>query len=96
MSAADETAPSESRRRLLVSLFWAASAATAAIVATPVIGFLLGPIFRRREAFLVRVGPVEALPLDQPRKIEFAVRRRDAWSTTTGGRLAPAPVSGGR
>lgn len=84
MSAADETAPSESRRRLLVSLFWAASATAAAIVATPVIGFLLGPLFRRREPFLVRVGPIEALPLGQPRKVEFAVRRRDAWATTTG------------
>ena len=84
MSATGESPASDSRRRLLVSLFWGASVAAAAIVATPILGFLLGPLLRRREPFLVRVGPVEALPLDQPRRVEFAVRRRDAWSTTTG------------
>jgi menaquinol-cytochrome c reductase iron-sulfur subunit len=83
-AASEEKVPFESRRRLLAGLFWAGSAAAAAIVATPLVGFLLGPLFRRQQPFLVRVGPVATLPIDEPRMLEFAVRRRNAWATTTG------------
>lgn len=84
MSDAGNVVPSVQRRWLLVRLFWLAGAATAAIVSTPLVGFLLGPLFRQRKPLLVRIGPISSLSLDEPRRVEFAVRRRDAWTTTTG------------
>lgn len=55
-----------SRRRLLKGLFYAVNTALAALVAVPVVGFLLGPLWRRSEGQWVEVGPVEELAAPSP------------------------------
>lgn len=77
-----------SRRRLLASFFWAAQLLVAALIATPVLGYLLGPLFRRRSPLEIRLGEVAGLPLDRPERVEFVVRRRDGWVIAGGRRAA--------
>jgi menaquinol-cytochrome c reductase iron-sulfur subunit len=84
MSSGEDAIASQTRRRLLASFFWAATAAVASLVATPILGYVLGPLFRRRAPSSVRVGPVAGLALDRPERVEFVVRRRDGWMTTVG------------
>ena len=77
-----------SRRRLLASFFWAAVALVTALIATPVLGYLVGPLFRRRPRLDIRIGEVEGLPLDRPERVDFVVRQRDGWVITGGRRTA--------
>ncbi len=87
----NEGCPTEggwSRRRLLASFFWAAQALVTALIATPVLGYLLAPLFRRQPPVDVRLVEVDALPLDRPERVEFVVRRRDGWVIEGGRRAA--------
>lgn len=77
-----------SRRTLLASFFWAAVALVTALIATPVLGYLVGPLFRRRPRGDIRLGEVDGLPLDRPERVDFVVRERDGWVVVGGRRSA--------
>lgn len=83
-----ESVTSPDRRRLFASFFWLATTLLAVALASPLIGYLLGPLFQKRVPYRVRVGPVADLPLGQPQKVEFVLRRRDGWVTEGGRRTA--------
>ena len=88
MSSGPGSAQGVPRRRILEAFFWAAVGSVAAALAVPTVGFLLGPLFRRREAYGVRIGTLDALPVGSPQRVEFVVRRRDGWVAASGRRTA--------
>ncbi len=83
-----EAVAAPDRRRFFASFFWLATSLVAVALASPLIGYLVGPLFQKRVSTRVRVGPVADLPLDRPQKVEFVLRRRDGWVTEGGRRTA--------
>ena len=45
-------------------------------------GYVLSALFQRRQDEWVDLGPITAIPLKAPVKVDFVQRRRDAWITT--------------
>lgn len=76
------------RRQWLVRWFWTATAIVTTAIAAPLVGYVVGPLFRRQEALRVRLGRLEEFLPDRPQRVEFAFRRRDAWVTEQGRQVA--------
>ena len=86
MTSAVDPEPMLERRGFVVSVFWIAMALVASSVVTPLVAFFSGPLVLRRSNVRVRIGRLEDLPLDQPQRVEFGLRRRDGWVTESGRR----------
>ena len=81
--SADQLA-SPGRRRLLLAISGALGALAAAIVAVPLIGFMLGPLFRRPSPVWRNVGPVARFKIGETVVVSFANAEPLAWDGTTG------------
>jgi menaquinol-cytochrome c reductase iron-sulfur subunit len=44
-------------------------------------GYFLSPLLRKKEESWIDLGPVKDFPEGAPLKVDFTVRKRDAWST---------------
>lgn len=78
----DETESSTSllsRRHLLMFVSVAAGAAASAIVALPVLGFLLAPMFRNEPAVWREVGPLDRFKVGDTSKVTFEDSSSLAW-----------------
>lgn len=88
MSAAVEGGGSVGRRSFLARGFWAAVSTVTVGLATPLIGYFLGPLLRRRSAAPLRFGSLEDFSIDIPKKVELPFRRHDGWVTAEGRQTA--------
>ena len=84
MTGAAEGADGVTRRAWLARAFWSATVAASALLAAPIVGYVLAPLWRRRSPASVQIGRLEDFPLDTPRRVDFASRRRDGWVTAEG------------
>lgn len=88
MSTAPASARLPERRRMLAAFFWGAVALAGAVLATPVVGFFLGPLLRKQPRPVVKLGALSDFPTDRPRRVQFTLRQRDGWVTSSGLRAA--------
>jgi Rieske Fe-S protein len=72
-----------SRRRVLLLLGLALNAVVAALVAVPVLGYLLGPIRRRAAQSWILLGPVERFPVGDTRLAIYETPFRVPWDGPT-------------
>lgn len=72
------------RRTFLSLLIVAMGTLAAVLVAAPVIGFVLGPIFRRRTVEWRDVGPVDGFTRGETVKVDFKNAMARAWTGRTG------------
>jgi menaquinol-cytochrome c reductase iron-sulfur subunit len=70
-----------SRRRFLSLVTNLGGAYTAALLATPIVGFLLYPIFNKRRLHWVTVGPIDDIAVDTPTPIRVPVPSGEGWAT---------------
>jgi menaquinol-cytochrome c reductase iron-sulfur subunit len=71
------------RRRFLSRMSIALSAAAAAVVGIPVVGFLLAPLFRRSPQQWRPVGAVESFKMDETVSVAFEDASPLSWSGVT-------------
>ena len=71
-----------SRRRFLGRLIAGCGALIAVVLGGTGAGYVLSPLFRKREEGWVDLGPVASIPRGSPVKVDFVERQRDAWLTT--------------
>lgn len=70
------------RRSFLQWGIFALGGVIAAVLGGSGLGYFISPAFKKRQEDWVDVGPVGDIAHGVPKKIEFVVRRRDAWVTT--------------
>ncbi len=78
------SAPSPERRHFLTQLAIALGAVSALLVAVPVIGFVLAPVFRRRSQAWRKVGAVDSFHEDATVRVEFEDADARPWAGPTG------------
>src|SRR5690348_11822185 len=71
------------RRTLFQWLTYAMGAVAAALAAVPLIGYLIGPLLRKREPEWVRLGPVTKFPPGETRLATFDNPIRQPWDGMT-------------
>jgi quinol---cytochrome c reductase iron-sulfur subunit, bacillus type len=71
------------RRKFLVWIIGAISSLVALFLAIPLIGNLVGTIFRAKGLQWVKVGDIGSLPIDQPVNMKFPFRMEDAYVRET-------------
>ena len=82
---ARELGPDESqRRRVLTVLSVAAGTVAASFVGIPVLGFVLGPMFRKTREDWRRVGSVDGFAIGRTVEVTFADAASRSWAGTTG------------
>jgi menaquinol-cytochrome c reductase iron-sulfur subunit len=74
---ADVQAPE--RRSFLKIAVGLVGAAASLLLAIPLIGTLVGTIYRKPEVFYSEIGRVASLPIGTPQDISFAYENRDAY-----------------
>jgi len=80
--AGAEEAGGLSRRKFVTGMLAALSGTIAALVGIPAIGYLIAPALKRSETDVwVPLGPVEAIPVDQPTLFTFSRTQRVGWET---------------
>jgi menaquinol-cytochrome c reductase iron-sulfur subunit len=71
--------PVDTRRKF----FEWATAATATLIglglAIPLLGYVIGPAFKRREQPWVDVGDIQSVPVDEPRQMDYVATVHDGW-----------------
>jgi len=72
------------RRQFLNRISIALSAAAAAAIAVPSIGFLLGPVIRKTPQVWRRVGTLDELPVGQTTEVRFVDASPLPWAGVTG------------
>lgn len=72
-----------SRRTWLTAWTLILGPIAAGLLATPVIGYFLGPILRRREEKWVILGPLTEFPVGQTRLIDFDAPPASPWDGQT-------------
>jgi menaquinol-cytochrome c reductase iron-sulfur subunit len=77
-----------SRRRFLSAVAATAGALAAVLVAIPVLGFVLGPVLRRRNQDWRAVGPVDKFNRGKTVKVEFKGAGAQPWAGDTGRQAA--------
>lgn len=70
-----------SRRRFLTLVTNLGGAFTAAMLAVPIVGFLLYPAFHKRRLEWVTVGPIDDVPIDTPTPMRVPVPTGEGWPT---------------
>ena len=70
-----------SRRSFLSCLIAIAGGAIAAVLGGAGTGYFLSPLWRKKEEAWIDIGPVKDFAEGTPSKVDFTVRKRDAWST---------------
>jgi menaquinol-cytochrome c reductase iron-sulfur subunit len=75
--------PAPGRRRFLGRLSIALSAAMAAVMGVPVVGFLLGPLTRRAPRVWRPVGPVDGFTVGQTVSVAFEDASPLPWAGVT-------------
>lgn len=78
-SPARPAAESPERRGFLVWLSVAFAAATSLAIGLPIVGFLLGPLLRKRPDEWVDLGPVASFPAQSTRLATFLNPERGPW-----------------
>jgi Rieske Fe-S protein len=73
-----------SRRGFLLALGLALNAVAAALVAVPVVGYLLGPLRRRAEQAWIPLGPLSQFPENQTRLATYRNPFVQPWDGETG------------
>jgi Rieske Fe-S protein len=72
------------RRTFMMNVGIALNALVALAIATPVVGYVLGPVLRRKEYLAwVAVGNVNAFPVGETKLISFQNPFTDAWDGAT-------------
>jgi menaquinol-cytochrome c reductase iron-sulfur subunit len=79
-----ERADDPGRRRFLSRIALATGALAAAVVAMPVVGFILGPVFRRRPTEWRSVGAADEFRRGETVKVAFEDAGGRAWAGPTG------------
>src|ERR1051325_3445254 len=72
-----------SRRNFLARLSVALSAAAAAAIALPRIGFLLGPVIRKTPQVWRRIGALDELPIGRTVEVSFIDASPLPWAGVT-------------
>jgi Rieske Fe-S protein len=73
-----------SRRTFMMNVGIALNALVALVIATPVVGYVLGPVLRRREYLAwVPLGNVSDFPVGETKLISFQNPFSDAWDGAT-------------
>lgn len=76
--------PAELARRQFLKWITAALALAAAVVlAVPIVGTIVGPIFRTRKITWSKVGDIGSLPLNEPVSLKFPSKVEDAYIRET-------------
>ena len=71
-----------SRRKFVTGMLAVLGGTIAAVVGVPAIGYLIAPALKRGETDVwVPLGPVEAIPVDQPTLFTFSRTQRVGWET---------------
>ncbi len=70
------------RRGFLTRVIAGSAGLVAVVLGGGGLSYFLSPLFKRGEESWVDLGPPSAVPPGVPVKVEFVVRRRDAWATT--------------
>jgi menaquinol-cytochrome c reductase iron-sulfur subunit len=73
-------APSDTRRRFLARLSIGLSAVAAAIVAVPVIGFMLRSLLRQMPQKWRDLGPLSQFVVGKTVEVTFEIAHADSWS----------------
>jgi menaquinol-cytochrome c reductase iron-sulfur subunit len=82
------------RRRFLSALAATAGALAAVLLAMPVLGFVIGPVLRRRNLDWRAVGPVEKFIRGTTVKVVFKGANEQPWAGDTGRKAAWLRCSG--
>lgn len=68
-----------SRRRFLDYSIRGIGAFITAAVALPVVGYVVSPVFARKEAQWIEIGSVNDFKPGEPKSVEFTLFRKDGW-----------------
>lgn len=68
-----------SRRTLLGRLITGLAALGGMLVGVPLLGTLVAPALKRRETPWIEVGPLDAIPLGEPRQLDCISKEKDGW-----------------
>ncbi len=68
-----------SRRSFLDYSIRAIGAFITAVVAVPIIGYVISPVFAKRESQWVQVGAVNDFKVGEPKSVDFNLFRKDGW-----------------
>ena len=82
----DEKRAAHSRRTFLFKLSLLLNGAVGAVLAVPLVGYLLGPGIRKSDSYQswVGLGPVDEFPIGQTRLTDFVNPIRAPWDGETG------------
>jgi len=76
---AEVSTPMGARRRFFAWATGLAAAAIGASLAIPLLGYVIGPSFRRREQTWVEIGRVDELPIGRPKALDYLATIKDGW-----------------
>ncbi len=80
--AASAPGGSPERRRFIARVFWFAIGVVSVGLITPLVVYMLGPLLESGGAEeWVRLGAMDDFRPSQPKRVEVALRRKDAWVT---------------
>ena len=68
-----------SRRTLLGRLIAGMAALSGVLVGVPLLGTLVAPALKRRERPWIEVGPLDAIPIGEPRQLDCISKEKDGW-----------------
>jgi menaquinol-cytochrome c reductase iron-sulfur subunit len=74
-------------RRQMIIATGAGGAGIAALLTVPAVGFLLSPLFEKTRVSLIRVGPVDQVPVGTPTPFTVGVPTGEAYDTTPVNRI---------
>ena len=74
--------PVGSRRTFFTWVSGAIAAFIGVALAVPLLGYVISPSFKKRKKSWKAVGRVEALPVGEPRSLDYVVTEKDGWMET--------------
>lgn len=67
------------RRTLLGRLIAGLAALGGMLLGVPLLGTLVAPVFLRRERPWIEIGPLDAIPIGEPRQLDCVSKEQDGW-----------------
>jgi menaquinol-cytochrome c reductase iron-sulfur subunit len=67
------------RRTLLGQAIAGLAVLSGALISVPLVGALIAPAFKRRETLWIEVGPLESIPIGEPRQLDCISKEKDGW-----------------